>query len=73
MIFIDCPPFSICTYRVFVLVLVGVSVLWIPVVQNSQGGQLFHYIQQISAYFAPPIAATFCLAMLWERINETVS
>ncbi|KTF99021.1 hypothetical protein cypCar_00017333 [Cyprinus carpio] len=33
--------------RVFVLVLVVVSVLWIPLVQASQGGQLFIYIQSI--------------------------
>ncbi|XP_038063440.1 sodium/glucose cotransporter 1-like [Patiria miniata] len=56
--------------RVFVLVLVGVSILWVPVVQSSQQGQLFQYIQQISAYLAPPIAAVFILAVLWERINE---
>ncbi|KAL3987138.1 hypothetical protein ACER0C_014253 [Sarotherodon galilaeus] len=40
--------------RVFVLVLVVVSVLWIPVVQASQGGQLFIYIQSISTYLQPP-------------------
>ncbi|XP_022094643.1 sodium/glucose cotransporter 4-like [Acanthaster planci] len=56
--------------RVFVLVLVGVSILWVPVVQSSQQGQLFQYIQQISAYLSPPIAAVFILAILWERINE---
>merc|ERR1711962_1510889 len=56
--------------RVFVLVLVGVSILWVPVVQSSQQGQLFQYIQQISAYLAPPIAAIYILGILWERINE---
>ncbi|XP_033643103.1 sodium/myo-inositol cotransporter 2-like [Asterias rubens] len=56
--------------RVFVLVLVCVSVLWVPVVQQSQGGQLFQYIQEISAYLSPPIASVFVLGIAWERINE---
>ena len=59
--------------RVFVLVLVFVSVLWVPVVQQSQGGQLFQYIQEISAYLSPPIASVFVLGIAWERINEQVS
>lgn len=41
------------------LILVVVSVLWVPVVQNSQNGKLFDYIQQISAYLAPSIAAVY--------------
>ncbi|KAJ8032425.1 Sodium/glucose cotransporter 4 [Holothuria leucospilota] len=56
--------------RVFVLILIGISIVWIPVVQNSQGGQLFHYIQEISAYLSPPIAAIFLIAVLWERLTE---
>lgn len=57
--------------RVFVLILVVVSVLWVPVVQNSQNGKLFDYIQQISAYLAPSIAAVYTVGILWERVNET--
>lgn len=56
--------------RVFVLVLVGVSVLWIPVVQASQGGQLFIYIQSISTYLQPPISIVFILGCFWKRTNE---
>uniref|UniRef100_A0A3B3BYH6 Sodium/myo-inositol cotransporter 2 n=1 Tax=Oryzias melastigma TaxID=30732 RepID=A0A3B3BYH6_ORYME len=56
--------------RVFVLVLVVVSVLWIPVVQASQGGQLFIYIQSISTYLQPPIAIIFLMGCFWKRTNE---
>ncbi|XP_050955183.1 sodium/myo-inositol cotransporter 2 [Labeo rohita] len=56
--------------RVFVLVLVVVSVLWIPVVQASQGGQLFIYIQSISMYLQPPITVIFFTGIFWKRTNE---
>uniref|UniRef100_A0A667Z3Z5 Sodium/myo-inositol cotransporter 2 n=1 Tax=Myripristis murdjan TaxID=586833 RepID=A0A667Z3Z5_9TELE len=56
--------------RVFVLVLVVVSVLWIPVVQASQGGQLFIYIQSISTYLQPPVSIVFLMGCFWKRTNE---
>jgi len=58
--------------RVFVLVLVVVSVLWIPLVQASQGGQLFIYIQSISMYLQPPITVIFLAGCFWKRTNEKV-
>ncbi|XP_075756003.1 sodium/myo-inositol cotransporter 2 isoform X2 [Pelodiscus sinensis] len=56
--------------RVFVLLLVVVSILWIPLVQASQGGQLFIYIQTISSYLQPPVAMVFILGCFWKRTNE---
>uniref|UniRef100_A0A3Q2FEM6 Sodium/myo-inositol cotransporter 2 n=1 Tax=Cyprinodon variegatus TaxID=28743 RepID=A0A3Q2FEM6_CYPVA len=56
--------------RLFVLVLVVVSVLWIPVVQASQGGQLFIYIQSISTYLQPPVSIVFLMGCFWKRANE---
>uniref|UniRef100_A0A6Q2YPL1 Sodium/myo-inositol cotransporter 2 n=1 Tax=Esox lucius TaxID=8010 RepID=A0A6Q2YPL1_ESOLU len=56
--------------RMFVLVLVVVSVLWIPVVQASQEGQLFIYIQSISTYLQPPVAIIFLTGCFWKRTNE---
>uniref|UniRef100_H3DKW5 Sodium/myo-inositol cotransporter 2 n=1 Tax=Tetraodon nigroviridis TaxID=99883 RepID=H3DKW5_TETNG len=56
--------------RVFVLVLVVASVLWIPVVQASQGGQLFIYIQSISTYLQPPVSVIFLMGCFWKRTNE---
>ncbi|XP_069175194.1 sodium/glucose cotransporter 4 [Procambarus clarkii] len=56
--------------RVFVLVMVVVSVIWIPVIQNSANSQLFVYIQSISSFLSPPICAIYLLAIFWERTNE---
>ena len=57
--------------RLFVLVLVGISIAWIPVINASQGSQLFIYIQSITSYLAPPICAIYLLAVFWPRCNET--
>lgn len=64
---------SPCGFRVFILVLIGVSIAWIPVVQSAQSGQLFDYIQSITSYLTPPIAAVFMLGMFCKRVNESVS
>uniref|UniRef100_A0A3B4A1W9 Sodium/glucose cotransporter 2 n=1 Tax=Periophthalmus magnuspinnatus TaxID=409849 RepID=A0A3B4A1W9_9GOBI len=56
--------------RVWVLCIVAVSICWIPVVQASQSGQLFDYIQSVCSYLAPPIAAVFLLAVFIKRVNE---
>ncbi|XP_010621779.1 sodium/myo-inositol cotransporter 2 isoform X1 [Fukomys damarensis] len=56
--------------RVFGILLVLVSILWIPVVQASQGGQLFIYIQSISSYLQPPVAVVFVMGCFWRRANE---
>ncbi|CAL1569540.1 unnamed protein product [Knipowitschia caucasica] len=56
--------------RVFILGLIGVSIAWIPVVQNAQSGQLFDYIQSITSFLTPPVAAVFMLAIFCKRVNE---
>jgi len=56
--------------RVFTLVLVAFSCLWIPIIQHEEGGMLFSYIQKISAFLQPPIAVCFVLAVFWHRTNE---
>ncbi|KAG7277047.1 hypothetical protein CRUP_025457 [Coryphaenoides rupestris] len=56
--------------RVWVLVIVAISICWIPVVQAAQSGQLFDYIQSVTSYLAPPIASVFFLAVFVKRVNE---
>lgn len=58
--------------RIMVAIMTGIGILWIPVVQNVQGGQLFIYIQAVSAYFSPPIAALYLLSILWTKATEKV-
>lgn len=55
------------------LLLTVVSILWIPLVQAGQGGQLFIYIQSISSYLQPPVAMVFILGCFWKRANEKVT
>uniref|UniRef100_A0A8C2XTB0 Sodium/mannose cotransporter SLC5A10 n=1 Tax=Capra hircus TaxID=9925 RepID=A0A8C2XTB0_CAPHI len=56
--------------RLVIVVLVGVSVAWIPVLQGSNGGQLFIYMQSVTSSLAPPVTAVFVLGIFWQRANE---
>lgn len=59
--------------RVFILILVVISILWIPIIQSANSGKLFDYIQSVTSCLAPPITALFILAIFCKRINEPVS
>jgi hypothetical protein len=52
--------------------MVGIGIVWIPVIQGMQGAQLYIYIQAVSAYLAPPVACVYLMAILWRRGNEQV-
>ncbi|MEN8191416.1 MAG: sodium:solute symporter [Bacteroidota bacterium] len=54
--------------RVVTVILVILGIIWIPVMQIISG-QLYHYLQSVQAYIAPPIAAVFLLGIFWKRIN----
>ncbi|XP_046336369.2 sodium/myo-inositol cotransporter-like [Haliotis rufescens] len=56
--------------RVFIVVMVAVSIAWVPVIKETQRGQVFIYINEITNYLAPPFAAVFLLAVLVPRVNE---
>lgn len=56
--------------RVFVVVMVAISIAWVPVIIEMQGGQTFLYIQEVAGYLTPPIAALFLLGVFWKRCNE---
>uniref|UniRef100_A0A8C8S2M6 Sodium/mannose cotransporter SLC5A10 n=1 Tax=Pelusios castaneus TaxID=367368 RepID=A0A8C8S2M6_9SAUR len=56
--------------RIVTVVLVVISVLWIPILQSSSSGQLYIYIQSVTSCLAPPITAVFALAVFWRRTNE---
>ncbi|XP_068165888.1 sodium/myo-inositol cotransporter-like isoform X2 [Antennarius striatus] len=56
--------------RLFVAFMVVISIAWVPVIIEMQGGQMFYYIQEVSGYLTPPIAALFLLGTLWKRCNE---
>uniref|UniRef100_A0AAQ5ZFQ9 Sodium/mannose cotransporter SLC5A10 n=1 Tax=Amphiprion ocellaris TaxID=80972 RepID=A0AAQ5ZFQ9_AMPOC len=52
------------------VILVVVSVVWIPILQSANSGQLYVYIQSVTSYLAPPVTAVFTLAVFWKRTNE---
>ncbi|XP_062966317.1 sodium/mannose cotransporter SLC5A10 isoform X4 [Cynocephalus volans] len=56
--------------RLVIVVLIGVSVAWIPVLQGSNSGQLFIYMQSVTSSLAPPVTAVFILGIFWRRANE---
>ena len=55
------------------VILVVISIIWVPVLKASQGSQLYVYIQEVSSFLQPPICAVFLLALFWQRFNEKVS
>ncbi|KAJ3599838.1 hypothetical protein NHX12_033792 [Muraenolepis orangiensis] len=56
--------------RLFILVMVCVSLVWIPVIQTASSGRLFDYIQSVTSFLSPPITAVFIMAIFWPRCNE---
>ncbi|XP_059198907.1 sodium/myo-inositol cotransporter [Centropristis striata] len=56
--------------RVFVVIMVVISIAWVPVIIEMQGGQTYLYIQEVAGYLTPPIAALFLLGVFWTRCNE---
>ena len=56
--------------RLFTVGLIMVSVLWIPVVQYSQTGTLFVYIQMVSSYLQPPVAAIYIAFKMFVRLPQ---
>lgn len=55
--------------RLTTVVLVVLSLGWIPFMDALMGGGIFHYLQSIQAYISPPIAAVFLLGLFYKWIN----
>jgi len=55
--------------RLATVILVIVSLGWIPFMNALMGGGIFHYLQSIQAYISPPIAAVFLLGLFYKWIN----
>jgi solute:Na+ symporter, SSS family len=57
--------------RIATAVVVGLGILWVPVMGKVQGGGLYQYLQNVQGYVAPPITAVFLLGLFWKRVNST--
>jgi SSS family solute:Na+ symporter len=55
--------------RIATTVMVVLGILWIPFMKYISG-ELYHYLQSVQSYLAPPIASVFLLGLFWKRINS---
>lgn len=55
--------------RLATAVVVGLGIIWIPVMQRIANGGLYQYLQSVQGYLAPPITAVFLLGLFWKRVN----
>jgi solute:Na+ symporter, SSS family len=56
--------------RVATTAVVGLGIIWIPVMAKISGGGLYQYLQSVQGYLAPPITAVFLLGLFWPRLNS---
>lgn len=50
-------------------VIVGLGLLWIPIMPLIADGGIYVYLQSVQGYLAPPITAVFLLGLFCKRIN----
>uniref|UniRef100_A0A8C0SXV0 Sodium/glucose cotransporter 1-like n=1 Tax=Canis lupus familiaris TaxID=9615 RepID=A0A8C0SXV0_CANLF len=55
---------------VFVIILLAVTIMWVPVIQTEYSEQLFEYTHAVMSYLTPPIAAISLLVIFCKRITE---
>jgi SSS family solute:Na+ symporter len=53
--------------RIATTSMVVIGLLWIPVIQGAKG--LYHYLQSVQGYLAPPIFVVFFLGVFMKRLN----
>ncbi|CAK6439977.1 unnamed protein product [Pipistrellus nathusii] len=58
------------TARFFVIILLIVTIVWVPIIQAIDSEQLFEYMHAVRSYLVPPIAAIFLLAIFCKRVTE---
>jgi SSS family solute:Na+ symporter len=63
------PQHLLLVGRIATAVVVGLGMLWIPVMKVISGGGLYQYLQSVQGYLAPPITAVFLLGLFWTRVN----
>lgn len=59
-------------HRFFVIILLIVTIVWVPIIQAIDSEQLFEYMHAVRSYLVPPIAAIFLLAIFCKRVTEQV-
>jgi len=55
--------------RVATTAVVGLGLIWIPLMSAISELGLYHYLQSVQGYLAPPITTVFLLGLFWRRMN----
>ncbi len=56
------------TGRIATTAMVVIGLMWVPVIQGARG--LYHYLQGVQGYLAPPIFVVFFLGVFMKRLNS---
>ena len=60
--------------RIATLVIVGLGLLWIPVMSRlAENKGLYNYLQSAQGYLAPPITAVFLLGLFYRRTTNAAA
>ena len=59
-------------YRIFIVLMCVVAILWVPMVKAFQSGRLFNYMVAVEGYVGSPLGVLFILSIFSTRITETV-
>jgi len=65
------PKHLLMVGRIATTVVVGLGIIWIPVMAKIASGGLYQYLQSVQGYLAPPITAVFLLGLFWSRVNAS--
>lgn len=55
--------------RIATASVVGLGIVWIPVMAKISGGGLYQYLQNVQGYLGPSVTAVFFLGLFWRRMN----
>lgn len=56
--------------RIFIILMCGFSILWIPIVKSANEGKLFTYMTAVESYLGTPLGVLFLMSLLWKRTTE---
>ncbi|GAB1295246.1 Predicted gene 5134 [Apodemus speciosus] len=54
----------------FVIILLAVTIVWIPIIEMAPNEILFEYMQVLKSCLTPSVTAVFLLAVFCKRVNE---
>ncbi len=63
------PAHLLLVGRVATAAVVGLGIVWIPVMAKVSQGGLYQYLQNVQGYLGPSITAVFFLGLFWKRMN----